>query len=134
MTPKSKLQKNEFSCRNQALSCRKVHFPAATCAFVLKMHIPAEKMRFSRAHSRKPQEIAGGFQSSRIKNASQLSQDKYRFSAELEKLEKGGSIGKKNTSKKPWASIFTLSPCRNRCCFSESAIFLSQVHPPLKIK
>ena len=40
----------------------------------------------------------------------------------------------KNKSKKPWASIFTLSPCGNRCRFSESAIYFSQVHPQLKIK
>ena len=40
----------------------------------------------------------------------------------------------KNKSKKPWASIFTLSPCGNRCHFSESVLFFSQVHPPSKNK
>ena len=47
---------------------------------------------------------------------------KCRFSAELEKLEKyarwGAASKKKN--QKPGASIFTLSPCGNRCRFVES--------------
>ena len=38
-------------------------------------------------------------------------------------FEMGTSI--ENKSKKPWASIFTLSPCGNRCRFSESGIFFS---------
>ena len=37
------------------------------------MPFPAEKCGFGGAHGRKPQEIAGGLQDSRIKNASQLS-------------------------------------------------------------
>ena len=46
------------------------------CIFLQrKMRFPAEKCSFGGAHCRKPQEIAGGFQGSRIKNASQLSQD-----------------------------------------------------------
>ena len=52
-----------------------MHFPAEKCLFMQKMHFPAEKWGFRGAHGRKPQEIAGGFQGSRIKNASQLSQD-----------------------------------------------------------
>ena len=56
------LQKN-------ALSCRKMHFPAEKCPFLQK------NADFCGAHGRKPQEITGGFQSSRIKNASQLSQE-----------------------------------------------------------
>ena len=38
-----------------------------------KLHFPAAKCCFGGAHGRKPLEIAGGFQGSRIKNASQLS-------------------------------------------------------------
>ena len=51
-----------LSCRKNAFSCRKMHFPA-------------ENAVFGGAHGRKPQEIAGGLQGSRIKNASQLSQE-----------------------------------------------------------
>ena len=40
----------------------------------------------------------------------------------------------KNKSKKPWASVFTLPPCGNRCRFGESALCFSQVHPPSEIK
>ena len=67
------------------LSCRKMHFPAEKWAFLQKMQFPAErclflqknavpcrKMRLSGGAS---QETAGGLQGSRIKNASQLSQD-----------------------------------------------------------
>ena len=43
----------------------------------------------------------------------------------------GSSV--ENKSKKTWASIFTLSPCGNRCRFSESEIFFSQVtNPPIE--
>ena len=49
------LQKNAFSCRKHALSCRTT--------------------RFSRGTLQEIAGIAGGFQSSRIKNASQLSQE-----------------------------------------------------------
>ena len=61
---------------------------------------------------------------------------KCRFSAELEKLEKYSRWGaaSKNKSKKPCAMIFTLSPCGNRCRFSESAICSLRVHPPSKIE
>ena len=48
---------------------------------------------------------------------------KCRFSAELERLEKASpswGAASKNKSKKPWASIFTLLPCGNRCRFSKS--------------
>ena len=44
------------------------------------------------------------------------------------------SVCEKNNSKKSWASILTLLPCRNRCRFSERAIFFLQVHPPSIIK
>ena len=40
------------------------------------------------------------------------------------------SVEKK--SKKPWTSIFNLSPCGNRCRSSESAIFFSRMHPHRK--
>ena len=57
------LQKNSFSYR-------KMHFPAEKCLFLQKCG--------SRAARRgKPQEIAGRLQGSRIKNASQLSQEKW---------------------------------------------------------
>ena len=56
-----KLQKN-------GLSCKKMHFPTEKCTFL-------QKCGFRGAHGRKLQEIAGGLQCSRIKNASQLSQD-----------------------------------------------------------
>ena len=39
------------------------------------MYFLAEQCGFRGAHRRKPQEIAGGFQGSRIKNVSQLSQE-----------------------------------------------------------
>ena len=55
--------KNEASCR--------------------EMHFPAEKYRFlGGAHGRKSQEFAGGFQGSRIKNASQLPQEKLHTNLE----------------------------------------------------
>ena len=59
------------------ISYRKMHFAAETCLFPAeKEHIPVEKFAclFRGAHGRKPQEIAGGFQGLRIKNASQLSE------------------------------------------------------------
>ena len=77
------MQKNRFSGR-------KMHFPTEKCTFLLQkfalscrnVHFPAEKRTFLQknavfrgAHGRKPQEIAGGLQGSRIKNASQLSQE-----------------------------------------------------------
>ena len=40
----------------------------------------------------------------------------------------------KNKSKKPWTSIFILSPCVNRCRFSEIGFLLRRWHPPSKIK
>ena len=47
---------------------------------------------------------------------------KCRFSAELKKLKKYSKWGaaSNNKSKKPWVCIFALSPCGNRCRFSES--------------
>ena len=47
----------------------KVHFPTE------KMHFPTERCGFRRACGGKPQEIAGGLQGPRAKNASQLSQE-----------------------------------------------------------
>ena len=55
------------------------------------------------------------------------------FSAELEKYLRWGQHQKMNP-KKPWASIFTLSPCGNRCHFSESAFFLFAGAPPIENK
>ena len=43
LTPQSKLQKNEFSCRKQALSHRKVHFPAEKCTFLHKNALSCKK-------------------------------------------------------------------------------------------
>ena len=53
-----------------------------------------------------------------------------------EVFEVGAHWGRRRRQnpKKPWASIFTLSPCRNRCRFSEIALFFSQMHPPIKNK
>ena len=74
LNPRSKVQKNAFSCR-------KIHFPTEKCIFLPKnAHScgkmpPAEKCGFGGAHGRKLQEIAGGLRGSRIKKASQLSQD-----------------------------------------------------------
>ena len=62
------LQKNAFSDS-------KMHFHAENAFHAEKMHFLAEKYGFRRAHGRKPQESVGGVQGSRIKNASQLSQD-----------------------------------------------------------
>ena len=59
------LQKN-------ALSCRKMHFPAEKCPFLQKNALSCRKMPFLGGTS---QDIAGGPQGSRIKNASQLSQE-----------------------------------------------------------
>ena len=63
------LQKNAFY--------RTVHFPAEKSR---TMHFPAEECGFRGAHGRKPQEIVGGFQGLRIKNASQLAQEQRLFS------------------------------------------------------
>ena len=43
------------------------------------------------------------------------------FGADLEKIGKVFEMGaaSKTNSRKPWASILTLSPCGNRCRFSE---------------
>ena len=64
-------------------------FPAEKCIFLQKnaisyrkLHFPAEKCKFLQKNAvfgRKPQEIAGGLQGSRIKNASQLSQELILF-------------------------------------------------------
>ena len=64
--------KNAFSCRKikNALSCRKNPLSSTKCTFLQKNEV------LWGAHGRKPQEIAGGFQGSRIKNASQLSLEK----------------------------------------------------------
>ena len=76
LTAWSKLQKNWFSSR-------KIQFPTEKCIFLpknafscRKMHFPAEKCGFRGAHGRKSQEIAGGLRGSRIKSASQLSQER----------------------------------------------------------
>ena len=66
----------------KCISCRKMGFPAEKCSFLQKIYVflprhayfPAEKCGFGGAHRKKPQETAGGFQGSRIKNASQLAQ------------------------------------------------------------
>ena len=66
-----------------------MHIPTEKCTFVQrnafscrKMHLPALKKKQSflggGAHGRKPQEIAEGFQGSRIKNTSRLSQENRR--------------------------------------------------------
>ena len=59
-----------FSCRKNAVSCRKMPFPAE------KMYFPPENAVFGWAQGRKLQEIAGGFLGSRVKNATQLSQER----------------------------------------------------------
>ena len=61
-------EKNVFSYRKMqfptenALSCRKMHFHAEKCKFLQKNAV----------FGRKPQEIAGGLQGSRIKNATDV--------------------------------------------------------------
>ena len=70
LNPQRRLQKNSFSAED-ALFYRKMTFPAE------KLHIPAEKCGFRGARCRKPQEIARGFQGSRVKNGSQLSQETF---------------------------------------------------------
>ena len=62
------LQKHTFSYR-------KVHFPAKSALSRRKMRSPAFFGGGGGAHGKKPHGIAGGFQRSRIKNASQLSQN-----------------------------------------------------------
>ena len=69
LTPKSELQKNGVFLQKNGFSCRKMHFPAEKYTFLQKNAV------FWGAHGRKPQESARGFQGSRIKNASQLSQE-----------------------------------------------------------
>ena len=82
LNPLSKLQKNGFSCRNMHFPTEKCIFLQQTCTFLpknafscRKMHFRAEKRGFQGAHGRKQQDIAEEFQGSRIKNASQLSQE-----------------------------------------------------------
>ena len=72
---RSKLQENGLSCRKMDFPKEKGIFLQKKAFSCRKMHFPAEKCGFRAAHGRKPKEIAGGLQSSRIKNASQLSQD-----------------------------------------------------------
>ena len=57
----------------------------------------------------------------------------WHSSEKIWKMSRWGTASK-NKSKTPWASILTLSPCGNRCRFSERAIWFSQVSPPSKIK
>ena len=83
------LQKNAFFCRKTAYFCRKTHLSAGKWVFLQKdgfsyrknafsyreMHFPAEKCGFRAARGRKPQDTAGWLPGSRIKSASQLSQE-----------------------------------------------------------
>ena len=64
------LQKNAFS-REQCIAYRKMRFPADKMLFPAENALPCREMRVFGW-----QEIAGGLQGSRIKNASQLSQEK----------------------------------------------------------
>ena len=81
LTLQSELQKNWFSCR-------KMHFPAEkNCTFLQKnalsrrkRHFPAEKWAFCGWHvARNRRKLAGGLQGSRVKSASQVSQDDFCF-------------------------------------------------------
>ena len=67
--------------QKDAVSCRKMRAVAwKECTFL-------HKNAFSGgAHGRKPQEIAGGFKGSRIKNASQLSHDKLLSATKLKRV------------------------------------------------
>ena len=68
--------KHSHSYRKRTFSCRKML--SLEHALSYRQMLFLQKNVFfwgGGAHGRKPQEIAGGFQGSRIKNASQLSQD-----------------------------------------------------------
>ena len=67
--PERTAEKCIFLQKN-ALSCRQITFPAEKCTFLQKNAVVGG------AHRRKRQEIAGGPQGSRVKNASQPSQEK----------------------------------------------------------
>ena len=65
----------ELNCRKMGFpvfSCRKVHFPTERCTFLQRNAFSCRKMRFLGGTG---QETAGGSQGSRIKNATQLSQE-----------------------------------------------------------
>ena len=76
--PEQNCRKMSFPAENKHFLPEKVHFPSEKKMHFPAdfLHCPAEKYGLRGALCRKPQEIAGGFQSSRIKNASQLSQEK----------------------------------------------------------
>ena len=93
------------------------------------------RIHFSRPQNQMEnrQTLGAGIESRRVSNAALANAALVLSSKNWKKYSRWGAASK-NKSKKPWASIFTLSPCRNRCRSSESAIFFSQVHPPSKIK
>ena len=79
LNPPKQTAKKGFSCRKMHFPTENCFFPAEKCIFLQKNALSRRKMRLSGAHGRKLQEIAGGFQGSRIKNASQLSKDRNKF-------------------------------------------------------
>ena len=116
--PRAKLQKNRFSCRNMHFSAKKMHFPTEnvlSCRRVPfpaeKTQFPAEKCGFGEAHGRKLQEIAGGLQGSRIKNAGELSQDLFlHFWVKIEVQKKRSGLWKYTW--KSQASLYQTSATR----------------------
>ena len=83
LNPRSELPQKMVFLKKDSFSCRKMPFPTEKCAFLQKKCLFLEinalscrKLQFSGADGRKPQEIAGYFHGSIIKNASQLSREK----------------------------------------------------------
>ena len=84
LDPSEQTAENELFLQNTSTFLqKKVHFPDEKCIFLQRKNALScrrkntflqKKSGFDR-HCREPQEIARGFQGSRIKNASQLSQD-----------------------------------------------------------
>ena len=79
LNPPEKTAEECFFPAEKCIFLQKMRFPAEKCLFLQKKkeHFPAENCNSRVAHRRKPQEIAGGLQGSRIKSASQLSQDSF---------------------------------------------------------
>ena len=106
LNPQRQLQKIWGFLQKHAFSCRKMHFPAGKCGF-------------RGAHRRKPQEITRGFKGSRVKNASQLSQEKGLPSS-------GRNVGK-------WTRKERTKKKRHSCQNHQNLIQTPLIHVTVKI-
>ena len=95
---------------------------ASDSATTIARFRPAKLTRANPSRHQQPTEVHNLAISRRVSNATLANAVLVLNSNKLEIFTMGDSV--KNDSKKPWACIFTLPPCRKRCCFSKSALFL----------